>query len=64
MTATRDDHDVKKTLLNRNRPHMTIPSRTLLISFDDQGLFDAMTDNGVAPIALPSPITGRVLLYL
>jgi hypothetical protein len=25
MTATRDDHGVKKTLLNRNRPHMAIP---------------------------------------
>ena len=27
MTATRDDHDVKKTLLNRNRPHLAIPCR-------------------------------------
>ena len=36
-------------------------SRALLISFDDQGLYDALTDNGVAPISLPSPITGRVL---
>lgn len=30
MTATRDDHSVKKTLLNWDRPHMAIPDAAFL----------------------------------
>jgi hypothetical protein len=29
MTATRDDHGVEKTLLNRNRPHLAIPAKAV-----------------------------------
>ena len=36
-------------------------ARARLISFDDQGLYDAATGANETPIDLPSPITGRVL---
>lgn len=36
-------------------------ARARLISFDDQGLYDAATGADATPIDLPSPISGRVL---
>ncbi|MEP2531299.1 HlyD family efflux transporter periplasmic adaptor subunit [Shimia sp.] len=36
-------------------------ARARLISFDDQGVYDAGKSAEAPPIALPSPITGRVL---
>lgn len=36
-------------------------ARARLISFDDQGLYDAATGANATPIDVPSPITGRVL---